>query len=283
MTATATATVPAPAAALPAPPSALSIGLARVGLELRLFARERQQVVFSFAYPVVMMVVFGSVLGGDVMPGGIAFPQYFLAGIAATGVMLSSFQAVATSIAAERDAGQLERLQVLGTPAPAYFAGKAGQVLVTTAAQLALLLPVAHWGYDVPLPTEAGRWLTFAWVLALGALAGTVLGVAASTLPGSATSVTTAVLAFAVVLQFFSGVFFAFPELPGWMQQVAAFFPLKWMTQGLRSVFLPDALAAAEPAGSWELGRVALVLLAWCAVGLVLCVLTFRWQDKVAR
>ena len=267
-----------PATTRPTPPPAARIARARVGLELRLFARERQQVVFSFAYPVVMMVVFGSVLGGDVMPGGIAFPQYFLAGIAATGVMLSSFQAVATSIAAERDAGQLERLQVLGTPAPAYFAGKAGQVLVTTAAQLALLLPVAHWGYDVPLPTEAGRWLTFAWVLALGALAGTVLGVAASTLPGSATSVTTAVSAFAVVLQFFSGVFFAFPELPGWMQQVAAFFPLKWMTQGMRSVFLPEQAAAAEVAGAWEPGRTALVLAAWVIIGVVVCARAFRWR-----
>jgi ABC-2 type transport system permease protein len=268
----------APVLTRPTPPPAARIARARVGLELRLFARERQQVVFSFAYPVVMMVVFGSVLGGDVMPGGIAFPQYFLAGIAATGVMLSSFQAVATSIAAERDAGQLERLQVLGTPAPAYFAGKAGQVLVTTAAQLVLLLPVAHWGYDVPLPTEAGRWLTFAWVLALGALAGTVLGVAASTLPGSATSVTTAVSAFAVVLQFFSGVFFAFPELPGWMQQVAAFFPLKWMTQGMRSVFLPEQAAAAEVAGAWEHGRTALVLAAWVIIGVVVCARAFRWR-----
>lgn len=262
----------------PAPPSWARIARARIGLELRLFARERQQVVFSFAYPVVMMVVFGSVLGGDVMPGGVPFPQYFLAGIAATGVMLTSFQAVATSIAAERDAGQLERLQVLGCPAPAYFAGKAGQVLVTTAAQLALLLPVAHWGYDVPLPTDAGRWLTFAWVLALGALAGTVLGVAASTLRGSATSVTTAVSAFTVVLQFFSGVFFAFPELPSWMQQVAAFFPLKWMTQGMRSVFLPEQAAAAEVAGAWEHGRTALVLAAWVVIGVVVCAKAFRWR-----
>jgi ABC-2 type transport system permease protein len=52
------------------------------------------------------------------------------------------------------------------------------------------------------------------------------------------------------------------------------------MAQGLRSVFLPDALAASEPAGSWELGRVALVLTAWCLVGLLLCVRTFRWQDR---
>ena len=45
-------------------------------------------------------------------------------------------------------------------------------------------------------------------------------------------------------------------------------------------VFLPDVLAAQEPAGTWELGRVAIVLAMWCAAGLALCVLTFRWQDR---
>ena len=47
--------------------------------------------------------------------------------------MLTSFQALGTSIANERETGQLERLQLLGTPPVAYFAGKAGQVLVTAA------------------------------------------------------------------------------------------------------------------------------------------------------
>ena len=53
----------------------------------------------------------------------------------------------------------------------------------------------------------------------------------------------------ALVLQFISGVFFVFTELPPWMQQVAALFPLKWMCQGMRSVFLPDSFAAQEAAG----------------------------------
>jgi ABC-2 type transport system permease protein len=53
------------------------------------------------------------------------------------------------------------------------------------------------------------------------------------------------------------------------------------MAQGLRSVFLPDSMAALEPAGSWELGRTALILMLWCIVGLLLCVATFRWQDRV--
>ena len=84
----------------------------------------------------------------------------------------------------------------------------------------------------------------------------------------------------ALVLQFISGVFFVYTELPTWMQQVAAVFPLKWMAQGLRSVFLPESLASIEPAGSWELGRVALVLGVWCVVGLLLCRFTFRWTTK---
>ena len=265
-------------ASRPSPPSAASLARARIGIELRLFFRERQQVVFSFAYPVVMMVIFGSVLGGDERPGGIAFPQYFVAGMVATGIMLTSFQAVGSAIAAERERGLLERLQLLGTPPLSYFAGKAGQVLVTTAAQMVLLLPVARYGFDVALPADLGHWLTFGWVAILGALAGTVLGVAVSALPGSATSVATAVSAFAIVLQFFSGVFFAPDETPGWMRQVAALLPLKWLNQGMRSAFLPDEAGAFEVAGGWEHGRTALVLVAWAIIGAMVCVRTFRWR-----
>ena len=86
-----------------------------------------------------------------------------------------------------------------------------------------------------------------------------------------------------LVLQFISGVYFPFSSLPKWMQTVAAIFPLKWMCQGLRSVFLPDSLLVAEPAHSWELGKVALVLVAWIVGSLILCLRTFRWQSREDR
>ncbi|MGY1711439.1 ABC transporter permease [Geodermatophilus sp. SYSU D00758] len=271
-------TLPRPAATRPAPPSAAAVGLARIGLELRLFTRDAGQVVFSFAYPVIMMVIFGSVFGDDEVLPGVGFPQYFLAGIAATGVMLTSFQAVGTAVTEERDRGDLARLQTLGTPALSYAIGKAGQVVLTTVVQLAVLLTVARLVYDVPLPTEAGRWLTFAWVVVLGILAGTVLGIAVAGVIGSARSAGAGIPAFAVVLQFISGVFFLDSDLPGWMDQVAALFPLKWMVQGMRSVFLPDSAAVAEQAGSWEHGTTALVLAAWVIIGAVVCARTFRWR-----
>ncbi len=266
-----------PATTRPAPPPALSIGLARTALELRLFVRDPAQVVFSFAYPIVMLVIFASVFAAEDRPGGVPFAQYFLAGIAATGIMLTSFQAVGTALAEERERGDLARLQVIGTPPLGYFLGKAGQVLGTTVLQLALLLTVAATAYDVPMPDGAGRWLTFAWVALGGALAGTVLGIAVAS-AGSSRAVGNGISAFAVVLQFFSGVFFVFSDLPPWMQEVAAVFPLKWLVQGMRSVFLPDAAAAAEPAGGWEHGMIALVLTVWVVVGLAVCSRTFRWR-----
>jgi ABC-2 type transport system permease protein len=61
---------------------------------------------------------------------------------------------------------------------------------------------------------------------------------------------------------------------------VASVFPLKWMAQGMRSVFLPENFESAEPGGSWDLAGVALVTGVWLVVGLVVCRMTFRWIRK---
>jgi len=72
-----------------------------------------------------------------------------------------------------------------------------------------------------------------------------------------------------LVLQFISGVYIAFDTVPQWLQQVASLFPLKWIAQGMRSVFYPSQLASAEMAGGWETGRTVLVLTAWAVGGRV--------------
>ncbi len=105
-----------------------------------------------------------------------------------------------------------------------------------------------------------------------------LLAVAFSTAIPNARSAPAIVTLPFLILQFISGVFFPYSQLPAWMQTIAAFFPLKWMTQGLRSVFLPADFARVEPAGTWELGRVAAVLAAWCVASLLLSLLTFRWR-----
>jgi len=83
-----------------------------------------------------------------------------------------------------------------------------------------------------------------------------------------------------LVLQFISGVYLAFSQLPDWLQNVASAFPLKWMAQGMRAVFLPENFESAEPGGVWNLAGVALATGVWFVVGLVVCRVTFRWIRK---
>lgn len=262
-------------------PSLGAVYRTRAGVELKEFFRQRESVVFTLVFPVLLLVVFGAVLDYD-LGSGVTFIQYFVPGVIAAGILGASLQNMAISIATERADGTLKSLY--GTPMPrsAYFVGKVVQVLAVTVLIIAILLVIGAGFYDVVLPSGAD-WLTFAWVAGLGAAACTLLGIAVSSLARNGRSASATVTPIALVLQFISGVFFQFSQVPVWMQTVAALFPLKWMAQGLRSVFLPDALAAQEPAGSWELGRVALVLGAWCVAGLVLCVLTFRWQERGTR
>jgi ABC-2 type transport system permease protein len=262
-------------------PPVAAVCRTRAGVELKEFFRQRESVVFTLMFPVILLLVFGAVLDYD-LGSGVSFTQYFVAGVIAAGILGASLQNMAIGIATERSDGTLKGLA--GTPMPksAYFVGKVVQVLVVTVAIIVILLAIGVAIYGIHLPS--GRdWLTFAWVAALGSAACTLLGIAVSSLARNGRSASATVTPIALVLEFISGVFFQFSQVPTWLQTIASFFPLKWMAQGLRSVFLPDALAADEPAGTWELGRVALVLGIWCIVGLALCVRTFRWQDRTDR
>jgi len=268
----------------PALPSAARLGLARAGLELRQYFRERDALIFIFAYPVIMLAIFATVFGKDGasvgLGPGVSFAQYFLPGMVATGVMLSSFQNLAITIAVERDEGGLKRLRGTPMPATAYFLGKVGQVLVTSLIQAGLLLLVAATLFGVSMPSTVSAWMTFAWVFVLGTATGCVCGIGFSSVPRSGRAASAVVTPVVLVLQFISGVFFQYDHLPAWMQSLASVFPLKWMAQGMRSVFLPSSAQASEVGGSWQHGATAAVLAAWLVVGLVVGVRLFRWKRR---
>jgi ABC-2 type transport system permease protein len=123
-------------------------------------------------------------------------------------------------------------------------------------------------------------WWNFTWLVILGSACSTVLGIAFSVVPKSGRGASAVVSPIVIILQFFSGVFFVFTSLPVWMQQFAAIFPLKWLTQGMRSVFLPEDFATQEVAGDWELGKTALILVVWLVLGLILSIKTFKWSRQ---
>ncbi len=263
-------------------PNPLRIGLLRGGLELKQFSRGRESVIFSFAFPIMLLVIFGAIFNFDIAPG-VKFTQYFVTGMIAAAQLTNAFQTLAIQIPIERDRGVLKRL--IGSPMPpaAYFIGKFIMVYVIGLISTALVLVIATLFFGLHLPSTGGKWLTLIWVTFLGVLACTLCGIAFSSVPREGKRAPAVVTPVALVLQFISGVFFVFANLPKWMQQVAAIFPLKWMTQGMRSVFLPESYAQHEVAKSWELGRVAIILGVWVVAGLALCLLTFRWTARDDR
>jgi ABC-2 type transport system permease protein len=260
-------------------PGALEIGMKRGSLEIKQFFRQKESVVFTLLFPLILLAIFGSVFSNKLAPG-VTFSQYFVAGMIASALVNTGFQQIAIYIPVERDLGALKRLR--GTPmhAASYFLGKAIVVTVSMVIQVALLLIAGVAFFGVNLPKGADRWLTFAALLFTGSLVSTILGVAFSSVPKNARGASAIVSPVVIILQFFSGVFFVFSDLPAWMQQVAAIFPLKWLTQGMRSVFLPDSFATREIAGNWETGRTFAIIGIWLIVGTVLAIRTFKWDRE---
>ena len=102
---------------------AARIGWGRGLLEVREFLRQRESVVFTLLFPIILLLFFTQIVKYEI-PGGLSFAQYFVPGILAVGLFGASFQTLAIQVSTEREKGMLKRLE--GTPMPpaAYFIGK---------------------------------------------------------------------------------------------------------------------------------------------------------------
>jgi ABC-2 type transport system permease protein len=264
----------------------------RVSYELRGYARQGDTVFFTFLFPVLMYSLFATIFSGEISPSTalgeapvagqpeISMATYYLPGLVAAGMLLSGLQNLAIDIAHDKHGGRLKLLAATPMSPITYLAGKLGQVFVTALGQLVVLFAVAKLGFGAELPTDPQLWLRFTWVFVGGLTASAMLGIALSAVPRSARSAAAVVIPIVLVLQFLSGVYIPNFELPDAVKAIAGFFPLAWLAQGMRSVFLPDGFAALETDGSWSLSTVALVMVAWLVVGVLLARLTFRWVGR---
>jgi len=264
-------------------PSWIFLARDRASVELKEFLRSREQMIFIFFFPVMLLVLFGAIFGEEDVAQGVSFGQYFLAGMIASGIMNTGFQSLALGIASDRDTDVLKRLHGTPLPSTAFFAGKLVQVLFVSVVQIVVLVGVGVAFYGVNLPSSASVWGTFAWVFVLGTAASVTLGIGMSSLLRNARAGSAILTPVVLFLQFISGVFIVFTEVPPFLQSVASVFPLKWLAQGMRSVFLPPDFEAAEASGSWQHGATAIILTVWFVVGTVWAVKTFRWQRPEDR
>lgn len=280
---TQTTAAPAPVARRNTVALTLRLGMGRAKMELRQFYRTPELVFFTFLLPVLFVVIFSTVFSGDIEgPRGqtVPFSQYFVAGMIAAGVVSTTFTSLATTISIERSDGLLKRLA--GTPLPraSYFMGKIVLAAITSAIQAAIILTIGATLYGVELPTDPMTWAVFGWVLILGVASCSLLGIAYTRLIPEGSAANAIVQPPYLTLQFISGVFFAYSQIPSGLKLVASLFPLKWMVQGFRYVFLPDWVAVEDYGGSWNLEQVAAALVGWTIGAFVLCIVFFRWEAR---
>lgn len=254
--------------------------LRMTGHGLRGLMRNPAVLVFTLAFPVLLLFLFASVFGGSggpiPIPGALVPDDaYFTAGIAAYAIMGSSFSTLAISLTAQRESGQLKRLR--GTPVPAwtFIAAQLLRAICLVAAMTVVLFLIGRVVFGVS-PSGEGL-LGILCYTALGTAVFAALGIALTVVTSTAEAASTIAPFTGVVLGFISGVWIPVDTLPDWLVDVGRVFPLAHLASGLQR-------AVADPsAGTGLRGQDVAVLAVWGVVGLAIAVRGFSWEPLRRR
>jgi ABC-2 type transport system permease protein len=175
-----------------------------------LFWRNREAAFFSFLFPILLLVLIGSVYGDEPIEG-VSAPTFLLIGLLGYGVAANAFAALAITLVVRREAGLLKRVR--GTPLGpgAYLSAVIGSTVVVIALQVAAQLFLGVYVLDADWPE---RPLLFAFAILLGAAAFAALGIAITTVVRTAEGSSAVVNAIYLPMAFISGVFFSTHLLP---------------------------------------------------------------------
>src|SRR5438270_4189867 len=125
----------------------------QIRYEQRAYWRNRGRGIFTFVFPLMFLVIFGSLNKGAHLSsrGGIPYDDFFVPGILAYGVIATTYVNMAIGTAILRDEGILKRMQ--GTPLPrwAYVAARIGSTLVIVIAITFVTLALGVTAYGVHL------------------------------------------------------------------------------------------------------------------------------------
>ena len=251
----------------------LAIAARQLRFEQKAFWRNPAGAVFTFAFPLLFLVIFSPLNSGQRIEerGGISFVTFFVPGIVAFGLISACYTNLAIRMTVNRDFGVLKRVR--GTPVPpwAYLAGQVASSVVITFLLLFLTvgLGVVAFGVDFRTSTAAGLFVT----LALGAACFCALGLAVSGLCPNADAAPAIVTFSLFPLLFVSGIFFPIDEAPAWLSTLAELFPMQRLADGLQYAFDPRTTGLGFNGGDlWG-------LLVWTVVGSILAVRLFRWDS----
>jgi ABC-2 type transport system permease protein len=258
------------------------IVLAQARMAILVALRTPRTVIFSIAFPVVLLVLFNSIFnaGGNettTLPSDVKLgaESYFTAGIIAYAAALSTFTTLAVSLTTQRENGQLKRYR--GTPMPpwTFIAGQIVRAEAQALSMAAILLAIGALAYGIPVP--ASTFPAFVLYLLLGTATLCSLGIALSSFTPTPDAASTVAPFSVVILSFISGVWIPVEQLPHWLESVGKLFPLSHLALGLQTALAPGAAGSGLEAGN------VLALVIWALVGIRLASRRFKWEPQASR
>jgi ABC-2 type transport system permease protein len=238
------------------------------------FWRNPASAFFTFAFPLMFLVIFTALLGnGHVKIGGKIISQstYYVAGMAAFSVVTACFTNIAMGVSFQRDAGILKRVR--GTPLPgvAYLTARVVHSVFVAVILVAICAAFGAAFYDASIPRGATA-LKFLVVLLVGGASFAALGLAETAVVPNADAAPPVVNATILPLLFLSGIFFPVgDDAPKWIRLVGGFFPVKHFADGMQTGFIGLPFKWSD----------VLIVAAWGVAGLLLAARFFSWEPRV--
>jgi ABC-2 type transport system permease protein len=234
-----------------------------------LFWRNREAAFFSFLFPIILLVLLGSVYGDDEIEG-VRGSTYLLAGLIGYGVAATAFASLAITLVVRREAGLLKRVR--GTPLSptTYLAAVIVSMVIVIALQAAAQVLIGRFVLDAAWPASPA---SFVFVLVMGAASFAALGLAVTTVVRTGEGSSAVVNAVYLPMAFISGAFFSPREMPRFLEAVSEALPLTYLLRLIRSTFIDGETLASSP------GAIAAVLV-WGLFGLVVAARMFRWEPR---
>jgi ABC-2 type transport system permease protein len=242
--------------------------------ELRLSARNGEQLLVSLVIPVVILVFFSTVDVVGVPDGYRSRVDFIAPGVLALAVMSSAMVSLAIGTGFERHYGVLKRLGATPLGRGRWLGAKVAAVLVTVIAQVVVLSAVAvglGWRPDGPL-----------WQLVPALLAGTAAFAGLGLLMAGTLRATVTLAAangLYVILLLLGDMVFPLENLPGAMATIARLLPAAALTAAVTDAVGTGltAVAPLDASGGSSLGA-WVVLGVWAVALPALAARLFRWE-----
>jgi ABC-2 type transport system permease protein len=255
--------------------SDIALTLSQLRYENRAFWRNPAAAFFTFAFPLMFMVIFNLLFGSRMIgePGErITTSTFYVPAISAFSIITATFTNLAISVSFSRDSGTLKRVR--GTPLPAwvYMLGRIFHSVLLSLLLVALVTAFGALFYDVELPANTIPAVLAA--LAVGAASFSALGLAMTAVIPNADASPAVVNGTILPLLFISDVFIPLDEAPDWLLTLGNIFPVKHLSTAMQTAFNPFTTGAG-----FEWGDLA-VIAAWGVAGLVLAIRFFSWEPR---